>query len=267
MEQAVIDDINVWSDKSAIAEAFGRAAHTYDQHAAFQRDVGERLLAKMPSDLTGRIVLDIGCGTGYFSKLLLERGAHVVCFDLSEQMLETAKERCGDEKVTFQQGDAEQLPFSSNSFDFVFSSLALQWCDDLSVPLREIKRVLKPTGVGYLSTLLDGSLCELKQAWAKIDSYQHVNEFISTNQVKIALAQSECHNHHLDLAAITVWYDSAFALMRDLKGIGATHVNGRAHGLTGRKALVQVEREYQTYRNHQGLLPATYQVCLGVINQ
>jgi len=266
MEQAVLIDSPNLVNKTAIAEAFGRAAKSYDQHAAFQRDVGERLLEKMPNDLTGKTVLDIGCGTGYFSLELLKRGAHVICFDLSEQMLEAAKDRCGDLATTYQQGDAEQLPFSNSSVDYVFSSLALQWCLDLSVPLREIKRVVKPHGQAYLSTLLDGSLCELKQAWAKIDSYQHVNEFISNNQVKIALAQSECHEHQLDLAAITVWYDTAFALMRDLKGIGATHVDGRANGLTSRKSLCLVEKEYQTYRNHQGLLPATYQVCLGVIN-
>ncbi|KOO16424.1 biotin synthase [Vibrio xuii] len=266
MEQAILMNSPTEVNKEAIAEAFGRAANSYDEHAAFQRDVGERLLAKMPQDLSGKTVLDVGCGTGYFSLQLLQRGAHVICFDLSEQMLEASHMRCGSDGVTYRQGDAEQLPFESNSVDYVFSSLALQWCLDLSVPLREIKRVIKPQGRAYLSTLLDGSLYELKQSWAKIDSYQHVNEFISTNQVKIALAQSDCHEHQLDLAAITVWYDTAFALMRDLKGIGATHVDGRASGLTSRRALMRVEQEYQAYRNHQGLLPATYQVCLGVIH-
>ncbi len=266
MNQAVVIDSKDIVNKAAIAEAFGRAANTYDHHAAFQREVGHRLLDKMPQNLAGKTVLDIGCGTGYFSLELLKRGAVVVCFDLSDKMLAEAKLRCGSVNVHYQQGDAECLPFQSNEFDFVFSSLALQWCDDLSIPLREIKRVVKPKGNAYFSTLLDGSLFELKQAWAKIDSYQHVNDFIPFNQVKIALAQSECHAHQLDLAPIKVWYETSFALMRDLKGIGATHIDGRSNGLTSRGALLKVEGEYQTYRNHQGLLPATYQVCLGVIN-
>ncbi|MGD8230698.1 malonyl-ACP O-methyltransferase BioC [Vibrio sp. TRT 1302] len=265
MEQAVLIAPERVNDKAAIADAFGRAAKTYDQHAEFQRDVGLRLLAKMPQDLTGKTVLDLGCGTGYFSLELIKRGATVICFDLSQQMLDTAKQRCG-EIAKYLQGDAEALPFENHSIDFAFSSLALQWCDDLSVPLRELRRVIKPLGSIYFSTLLDGSLNELKQAWSKIDSYQHVNQFISVNQVKIALAQSECHTHQLDLPTITVWYETAFSLMRDLKGIGATHVGGRANGLTGRQALQRVEQEYQTNRNHQGLLPATYQVCLGVIH-
>ncbi|HHC6519744.1 TPA: malonyl-ACP O-methyltransferase BioC [Vibrio parahaemolyticus] len=263
-ENMVLD--NVHQDKEAIASSFGRAADTYDKHAAFQRDVGHRLLEKLPSDLTNKRVLDLGCGTGYFSQLLLERGASVVCADLSQGMLDKARERCGDHNVRYVVADAESLPFEDASFDYVFSSLALQWCVDLSYPLREIRRILAANGKGCFSTLVDGSLCELRDSWAKIDTYQHVNNFITLNQVKIALAQSRCHNHHLDSTTITVWYDSAFSVMRDLKGIGANHVSGRSHGLTSRRSLLQVERAYQAFKNDQGLLPATYQVCFGVIH-
>ncbi|KII75550.1 malonyl-ACP O-methyltransferase BioC [Vibrio renipiscarius] len=255
------------ADKEAIAASFGKAAATYDQHAAFQRDVGQRLLAQLPDDLTGSRVLDLGCGTGFFSQQLNARGAEVVCLDLSQPMLEQARKRCGESGMRYQQGDAECLPFADNQFDYVFSSLALQWCDDLAIPLGEMRRVTKPGGQALFSTLLEGSLNELKLAWRKIDTHQHVNDFVPLNQVNIALAQSHCNNHHLDLASIVVWYDSAFSLMRDLKGIGANHVAGRSHGLTSRKMLIQLEHEYQAFRKkHQGLLPATYQVCLGIIN-
>jgi len=57
----------VVSDKAAIAQAFGKAAQSYDRHAAFQRDVAQRLLAKLPDNLSGWHILDLGCGTGYCS--------------------------------------------------------------------------------------------------------------------------------------------------------------------------------------------------------
>lgn len=266
MEQALESTFDSHSDKSAIAEAFGKAAKTYDAHAAFQRDVGHRLLQNIPNDLSGKTILDVGCGTGYFSQQLSLRGAKVICLDLSKGMLDAAHQRCGDFGFTYQLGDADSLPLKNDSVDMVFSSLALQWCNDLAVPLREMRRVVKQNGLICFSTLLDGSLHELKQAWMKIDSYQHVNDFIGFNQVKIALAQSGCTNHSLDLPTITVWYDTAFSLMRDLKGIGANHVSGRAQGLTRRKSLIQVEQAYQELKNQHGLLPATYQVCLGVIH-
>ncbi|MCG9553030.1 malonyl-ACP O-methyltransferase BioC [Vibrio sp. Isolate31] len=263
-QEAVVHEY-LGQDKSAIAEAFGKAATTYDKHAEFQRDVGHRLLDKLPNDLSGLKVLDLGCGTGYFSEQLLNRGAEVVCADLSLGMLEKAKQRCGSDVSLYQQADAEQLPFANGSFDIVLSSLALQWCNDLSSPLKEMKRVTAADGQVLFSTLLDGSLFELKKSWSKIDAHQHVNHFITTNQVKIALAQSSCTAHQLDLPTITVWYDTAFELMRDLKGIGANHVSGRSQGLTSRRMLQLVEREYREFKNHQGFLPATYQVCLGVI--
>lgn len=53
-ENMVLD--NVHQDKEAIASSFGKAADTYDKHAAFQRDVGHRLLEKLPSDLTNKRV-------------------------------------------------------------------------------------------------------------------------------------------------------------------------------------------------------------------
>ncbi|WP_181388389.1 malonyl-ACP O-methyltransferase BioC [Vibrio albus] len=252
-------------EKTAIAEAFGRAAQHYDQHAQFQRDVGNMLLVSMPQDLSGYKVLDIGCGTGYFSRLLAERGAIVTAADLSCDMLKQAEARCKDKVVNYQQADAENLPFSDDSFDFVFSSLALQWCEDLAVPLKELKRVTRGGGKIFFSTLMDGSLVELKQAWAKIDTHQHVNQFLTRKEIKIALAQSGNEQHHLDLRPIKLWYSSSFDLMRDLKGIGANHVSGRSHGLTGRRALLKVEHEYQCFKNKKGLLPATYQVCLGAI--
>lgn len=78
-------------DKQAIAQAFSKAACTYDQHAAFQRDVGQRLMDKLPQDLTGLSVLDLGCGTGYFTAQLAQRGAKVTAFDLSDSMLEQCR--------------------------------------------------------------------------------------------------------------------------------------------------------------------------------
>lgn len=149
-------------DKQAIAQAFGQAARGYDQHAEFQRQVADRLLAKLPSQLNGLRVLDLGCGTGYCSDVLKQRGASVVCADISVDMLCAARERCGDEGMSYFVADAERLPFSNDEFDLVVSSLALQWCRDLSLALSEIKRTTKPGGKVMFSTLLDGSLHELK---------------------------------------------------------------------------------------------------------
>ncbi len=253
------------ADKKAISESFNRAASTYDQHAEFQRQVGQLLLDKLPSDLTGKKVLDLGCGTGYFARLLAKRGAKVIAADLSEAMLQATATRCLQMDVECELADADTLPFESNSFDFVFSSLALQWCEDLALPFYHINRVLKKNGKAYVSTLLDGSLFELESAWSLVDDFQHVNRFLTKNQVKLALAQSRCVFYQLELIPITLRYRSALELMKDLKGIGASHVEGRTVGLVTKSKLNDVDEAYRYLHAPQGLLPATYQVCLGEI--
>jgi malonyl-CoA O-methyltransferase len=227
--------------------------------------VGNELLALLPADLSGQRVLDIGCGTGYFSYLLAQRGAIVTAADLSANMLEQTKQRCGNSVYRYCQADAEALPFDNEKFDIVFSSLALQWCNDLSIPLKELQRVSKKNGKVVFSTLMRGSLFELQKAWAEIDSYQHVNQFLTEKQIKIALEQAGSQNHQLDLRTVRLWYASAFGLMRDLKGIGATYVGERSPGLTKKSTLALVEARYQQFRDEDDRLPATYQVCLGTM--
>ncbi|OEF26998.1 malonyl-[acyl-carrier protein] O-methyltransferase BioC [Vibrio rumoiensis 1S-45] len=253
------------ANKTAIAQAFGKAAKTYDKHAAFQRDVGHRLIALLPKDLSACKVLDLGCGTGYFSQLLALRGAQVTAFDLSEAMLQQCQLRCKHLNVEYVQGDAEKLPFEGEQFDFVFSSLAIQWCDHLPALMSSLMAIVKPSGRIFFSTLLEGSLFELKDSWRQVDLHQHVNQFHHLEAINIALAQAGGQLHRADCMSITVWYQSALSLMKDLKGIGATHISGRSDRLTKRSDLNAVEIAYQQFKNHQGQLPATYEVCIGSI--
>lgn len=252
-------------EKKAIQAAFGRAAQTYDASAAFQRRVGHQLMA-LCTDWKGKTVLDLGCGTGYFTQQLLDEGANVIALDLSDKMLEKAWKRCGNQAV-YIAGDAECLPLPDNSLDAVFSSLALQWCDDLSVPLRELKRVVKPGGKIFFTTLLEGSLEELKQAWRGVKGESHVNSFLSLKRVNIALAQAQCNHTHIECKTVMERYPSALALMKDLKGIGATHLReGRSAGLVGRRTFIELEAAYGAFRLNDGTLPATYKVCFGAID-
>lgn len=89
-------------------------------------------------------VLEIGCGTGLFTKKVYKMSkANIIATDLSLDLLEIAKKEVPD--INFQIADAMKLPFANNEFDVVFGSSILHHLDFIPA-LNEILRVLKPEG-------------------------------------------------------------------------------------------------------------------------
>lgn len=259
-------------NKQLMAQSFSRAAGSYDASAQLQRDIADHLFAMTDADLAlsnEAVVVDLGCGTGYSSQRLFEAypQAHFVALDIAEGMLNYARQHSGvDSDGNWVAADAEALPFADNSIDIIYSSLAIQWCQHLPMLFSEIRRVLKPTGRCYFSTLLEGTLGELKQAWSKVDDYVHVNQFESNQQWLDCVEQATLSANKWQQQTITIQYQQLKQLTGELKAIGAHNVNsGRPDGLTGRQRVKALRQCYEAFRNEQGLLPATYQVLYAEI--
>lgn len=253
--------------KSAIALSFSRAAVEYDQYAALQRRIGRTLLAGLCSTQQMSTLLDLGCGTGYFSNVLKNMfpQSTLLGLDLAEGMLLQAKRTINN--VTWLAGDAENLPFKSNSVDIIFSNLALQWCHDFTKVLDEVYRVLKSGGLFVFTTLCDGTLFELKKSWQQVDNHTHVNQFITLAEYTAMLNGSCFSIDNCYCQSEVAYYPTLTELMTDLKGIGAHNINpNRSKGLTSRQQLVTLVKAYECYRNEYGL-PLTYQVLYGYLNK
>lgn len=254
-------------DKRQVAASFSRAADSYDSVAALQRRVGNQLLDLLPGALEPRRWLDLGCGTGYFSRALAERfgGAEGVALDIAEGMLRHARPLGGAQR--FLAGDAECLPLRSGSCDLVFSSLALQWCADFGAVLVEAERVLRPGGVLAFSSLCVGTLQELRDSWQAVDGFVHVNRFRRFSDY-----QGLCRASGLELLSLqrqpeVLHYADLRSLTHELKALGAHNLNpGRPGGLTGRARMLALIAAYETFRQPQGL-PATYQVVHGLLRK
>ena len=94
----------------------------------------------------GQKVLELGCGTGYFTRALAGTGASIFAIDISPDLLETARRECASENVTFEIQNAYGLTYPDESFDSVVGSSVLHHLE-LQAALEEIHRVLKSGGV------------------------------------------------------------------------------------------------------------------------
>ena len=92
-------------------------------------------------------VLDVGCGTGFGTEGLLEHADDVHGLDQSVHQMEKAWAKLGKhDPVKFARGDAERLPYRTNSFDILWSSGSIEYWPNPVNALREFRRVVKPGG-------------------------------------------------------------------------------------------------------------------------
>jgi len=248
-------------NKQDVARSFSLAASTYDQVAALQRQVANSLLARIPQQSFPNIV-DLGCGTGVVASQLVQRDGTESVFglDIAEGMLNFARQHFPQSNLQWCGADAESLPLQGESIDLVFSSLAVQWCADFQQVCNEIMRVLKPGGYCLLATLGPNTLHELRSAWQRVDGYVHVNRFIDIEQVTQAALtagfERECWQED-----VVMRYQELRQLTAELKALGAHNVNsGRPKGLTGRQRIETLKAGYETFRDAEGCLPASYDV-------
>ncbi|MBB1485598.1 malonyl-ACP O-methyltransferase BioC [Oceanospirillum sediminis] len=246
-------------DKQRVARAFSSAASQYDQLAEAQKRIAGRLLALCPP---AERVLDIGCGTGYWTRRLRDhcQAKQVHGLDLAPGMLEYAAQQGQNDAIDWVCADAEALPMEPGSLDLIFSSLAIQWCTDYQALFNGIARCLAVQGQACIATLLPGTLYELEQSWAQVDHGQHVNQFLPLEELTRAITTAGLSLSACDEYTETLYYPDLRGVTDSIKGIGAHHVQGD-NRLTGRKAIIGLKQAYEQYRTELGL-PVSYQVVL-----
>ncbi len=117
--------------------------------------------------LSGRDVLEIGCGSGAASCLFAKAGARVTAVDLTDTAIEMTRRNAESQGVALrvQQEDAESLSFDSESFDFVFSWGVLHHTSQPDTAYREVARVLRPGGRALLMVYNRDSLRYHLRGW------------------------------------------------------------------------------------------------------
>lgn len=135
-------------------------AQHFSDGAAYERFMGRwthaagKIFLDWVAPPTGARWLDIGCGTGVFTELVVDTRApaKVVAVDPSEAQIALARKKPIAQRADFRVADAQTLPFSEGAFDVVVSALVINFIPDRPRALAEMRRVCHPGGViaGYV---------------------------------------------------------------------------------------------------------------------
>lgn len=259
-------------DKARVRTSFDRAARSYDASAILQKEVRARMQSRLDYiKIDPRVILDAGAGTGHATRSLAARypDSRVIALDIALGMLHQveAGQAWWKKWITRPQSrvcaDIEQLPLAAQSLDFIWSSLAIQWCNDLDATFAGMSRALRPDGLLMFSTFGPDTLKELRAASDADPDHVHVSRFIDMHDIGDALVRNGFTAPVLDVEHFVLTYDDVLGVMRDLKAIGAHNAaQGRRRGLEGKGFLQRLTENYERFRS-DGKLPATFEVVYG----
>ena len=237
--------------KERIMQCFNAALETYEKNAIAQQHIANDLLKLLLEKGGSRFhrVLEIGCGTGNFTRLLMQNieAEHWDCNDLcdvSAQLMQNLPLR----NYNFYQGCGESLVLSAQ-YDLIVSASTIQWFSDPLAFLYRCSTHLIPNSMILLSTFAPTNLPEIR-ALSQIGlDYPNLAQWRET-------LMANFHIIHLSQKEIRLEFYYAFSLLRHLKDTGVTATNNR---IWNREKVARFcEQYHQHYINEQGKVSLTY---------
>jgi malonyl-CoA O-methyltransferase len=222
-------------------------------------------------------VLDAGCGTGADLAHLQQAypAAQVLGVDAVPAMLAAAAgaaqaprsflsrllpAKTGIDLVC---ADFGQLPLAPNSVDLVWSNLALHWHPQPDRVFAEWRRVLRVDGLLMFSNFGPDTFRELRNAFAAMDESPHTLPFVDMHDFGDQLVEAGFTTPVMDMEQITVTYDTAQALLADVRAFGGNPLATRRRSLAGRAAWRRMLDALESQRRPDGKLSLTFEVIYG----
>ena len=164
--------------------------------------------------------------------------------------------------------DEARPPFADARLDLIASLLGLHWVDDLPGALVQMRRALKPDGLLLAALFGAGTLAELRESLATAEGAAEggvgprVSPFADVRDAGHLLQRAGFALPMVDADTITVTYPDAFALMRELRGMGEANALRERRKTFTRRATMMAAAEVYTERfgDAEGRIPATFQV-------
>jgi SAM-dependent methyltransferase len=257
MPGPIVFDRQLLRLRRARARALGPATFLLDRTAT---ELSERLGAVLR---TFDVAVDLGTPTDAVRRALAESGkiGTIVAAEPDAERLDPSFPRVA--------ADEEALPFADGSLDLVVSGLALHLVNDLPGTLIQIRRALKPDGL-LLAALIGGdTLIELREAFAQAESEiegglsPRVAPFADLRELGALMQRAGFALPVVDSDRFTVRYGEPFALMRDLRAMGATNIlSERRRAPLKRATLLRMAEIYaDRFADADGRLRATFEIA------
>ena len=237
---------------------FDRALLRARQQRALRGGPATFLLDRIAEDMTERIqavlrefksAADVGSAGDQVRDALAGRVGRLARIDLPDR-------------------ESEPLPLPPQSLDLAVSALAFQFVNDLPGVLAQIRRALKPDGLLLAAMIGGDTLTELRQSFAAAESEceggvsPRVAPFADLREIGSLLQRAGLALPVTDVDRVVVRYDGAFALMADLRRMGATNVLvERRRTPTRRATLLRMAQIYgERFADPDGRIRATFDV-------
>ncbi len=241
--------------------SFERAARRYDAVSGVQRVMAQRLLELLQLEKKApRHILELGCGTGHLSELLVRRfpEARLLCTDLSGAMLEQTRRRLTGGRgrgLHWLQLDASRVREALRArFDLIASSAMVQWLDDLPSHLQGIERRLRPGGHYLVSGFGADNLPELGRALARFDVASNIGH--SRERLERACSSAGLRVVTFRSESVAQEYRDAREFFEVLRAMGASRYPGEKP--LAPRALRGLIREYGQRNASAGGVHATW---------
>jgi malonyl-CoA O-methyltransferase len=247
-----------------IRNAFSDAAMQYDVLTSLHKEIGRELTKKVMGHEPCSAVLDIGMGTGWFTKRLTNifPDAMVIGLDFADGMIQRAQQKGADFEIV--QADAARLPFKEGTFDIITSNLAYQWVGNLKQAFELCHNQLNKTGTLMITMFGKDTFHELFNALEHCarNGEQRtglaIQRLADKDQVTEALKGAGFDKCEVSTEFIKVRFEDMMSLVKWVKDIGA---NALAKDIfMGKELLLRTNDYYNArYRDRLGVY-ATFEI-------
>ncbi len=178
--------------------SWGKVANWYNKHLeegddTYQEKLIKPNLLRILAPRVGENILDVGCGQGYFSRVLAAAGAKIVGVDVAGELIRLAKEQAGKNEVYLVLSAEKLATLADSRFDAAICVLALQNIKNLQAAILEMSRVLKTGGRAVLVLNHPAFRVPGASAWAYDEKaniqYRNINKYLSEVSMEVDMTQ------------------------------------------------------------------------------